>query len=267
MSVSGREFPVSGGWPPPLRRHLSLSPNQRGRDFFVGDLHGYRSELERQLRAQDFDAAADRVIAVGDLVDRGPDSFASLALVQQPWFFSALGNHELMWIEALAGDDMGLLNVAVNGGDQLLAAMAERGVSWARAQLRAALDNMAFAISVPLGPWLIGVTHGEPPPDWGSVDELALDDWQQLVWVRERFLPRAAALQHAVAHVDAVAVGHTPGRELRAVANVVCIDTGVFLARGHLSVVEGDELLACCRGAQSNCQRNPSSYSVRSRSS
>lgn len=78
-----------------------LPRNTAGRDFVVGDLHGHRALLERELEGLDFDPARDRVFSVGDLIDRGPDSLATLALIEQPWFHAVLGNHELMLLNYL----------------------------------------------------------------------------------------------------------------------------------------------------------------------
>jgi len=44
-----------------------------GRTIIVGDIHGCRDELSDLLEACAF-AGGDRVIAVGDLVAKGPDS-------------------------------------------------------------------------------------------------------------------------------------------------------------------------------------------------
>lgn len=62
----------------------------------VGDLHGHRSLLERQLEKLGFDPARDRLLSVGDLINRGPDSLGTLSLIEEPWFHPVLGNHELM---------------------------------------------------------------------------------------------------------------------------------------------------------------------------
>lgn len=50
----------------------TLDVNRRGRDFIVGDLHGQKALLERALPLVNFDPAADRLIALSDLIDRGP---------------------------------------------------------------------------------------------------------------------------------------------------------------------------------------------------
>ena len=80
---------------------LRLPRNAEGRDFVVGDLHGHRSLFESELERLDFDPLRDRVLSVGDLIDRGPDSLATLSLIDEPWFHAVLGNHELMLLNYL----------------------------------------------------------------------------------------------------------------------------------------------------------------------
>jgi len=84
-----------------VRRFLRLPRNAKGRDLVVGDLHGHRSLLERELEQLGFDPSRDRVLSVGDLINRGPESIATLALITQPWFYAVLGNHELMLLNFL----------------------------------------------------------------------------------------------------------------------------------------------------------------------
>jgi len=67
----------------------------------VGDLHGHRSLLELQLEQLGFDPTRDRVLSVGDLINRGPDSLGTLSLLEEPWFYPVLGNHELMLLDFL----------------------------------------------------------------------------------------------------------------------------------------------------------------------
>ena len=46
-------------------------------------------------------------VVVGDLVDRGPDSAGCLALLEEPWFYPVLGNHDAMlmaWIDGKTKD-------------------------------------------------------------------------------------------------------------------------------------------------------------------
>ena len=73
-----------------------LPANHRGRDFIVGDLHGYGPLLRQFLAEHDFCAETDRVFSVGDLIDRGPESLDTLRLLYEPWFYAVRGNHEDM---------------------------------------------------------------------------------------------------------------------------------------------------------------------------
>ena len=84
------------------RPTVQISQNPRsGRDFVVGDVHGEFPTLERLLERVAF-TPGDRLFALGDLVDRGPQSADALA-----WFesgritLSVRGNHEQMLLEKL----------------------------------------------------------------------------------------------------------------------------------------------------------------------
>jgi len=49
-----------------------------GKDYIAGDLHGCFSLLERLMEEVSFDKNHDRFFSVGDLIDRGPESFRCL---------------------------------------------------------------------------------------------------------------------------------------------------------------------------------------------
>lgn len=65
---------------------LRLPRNGYGRDSFVGDIHFKTIDLHKGLRALNFDSVIDRVIAVGDLIDRGPGVLDGLKLLGEPCF-------------------------------------------------------------------------------------------------------------------------------------------------------------------------------------
>lgn len=75
--------------------------NTNGRDFIVGDIHGFYDTLMSGLEFLKFDGSVDRLFSVGDLVDRGPKSFECLRLIDEPWFFAVAGNHEDMLIQSI----------------------------------------------------------------------------------------------------------------------------------------------------------------------
>lgn len=64
------------------------------RTIAIGDVHGCADEFEELLNALELESD-DRVVQVGDLVNRGPDSHGVLELVREYKVESILGNHEL----------------------------------------------------------------------------------------------------------------------------------------------------------------------------
>lgn len=74
-------------------------------DYVVGDIQGCFDGLKKLLKSVDFDPAHDKLIAVGDLVGRGPQSLETLqylyALGSQ--FDTVLGNHDLHLLAIYSG--------------------------------------------------------------------------------------------------------------------------------------------------------------------
>lgn len=86
----------------------TLDPNTRGRDFVIGDLHGEYVLMEDLLDHVQFDIDNDRLISVGDLVDRGPFSLDCLRLLDEYWFHCVKGNHEQLMEDYLTGGPTGI---------------------------------------------------------------------------------------------------------------------------------------------------------------
>jgi hypothetical protein len=64
------------------------------RTIVVGDVHGCLEELDELLRLVQLRAGFDRLVFVGDLLDRGPDSVGVLRRARELGASSVLGNHE-----------------------------------------------------------------------------------------------------------------------------------------------------------------------------
>ncbi|HWL14297.1 MAG TPA: metallophosphoesterase [Opitutus sp.] len=66
----------------------------KGRLIAIGDIHGCAREFEELLNKLRLEPH-DRVILLGDLINRGPDSARVIALARKHAMLSLLGNHEL----------------------------------------------------------------------------------------------------------------------------------------------------------------------------
>jgi hypothetical protein len=76
---------------------------KRRRTLIVGDVHGCREELEALLAEVGFVPHSDRLVLVGDVVVRGPDSRGALALVKRVGATVVRGNHEQKLLAGRAG--------------------------------------------------------------------------------------------------------------------------------------------------------------------
>jgi serine/threonine protein phosphatase 1 len=85
-----------------------------GRIFAVGDIHGSYRRLERLLARLPLDAARDRIVFLGDYIDRGPQSRQVIELLleverRMPCAVFLMGNHEHDLLEYARGGDVELL--------------------------------------------------------------------------------------------------------------------------------------------------------------
>lgn len=259
--------------PPPPRppNLLRLPLNQRGRDWFVGDMHGEFELLSRFIDKVGFDMGKDRLIAVGDLIDRGPHSQRLLDLFggSPRWFFSALGNHDAMMREALVYGSFDAGRTWLHNGSRWIDNLGEEMLE----SLKKAVLRMPLAIEMPLADGRkVGVVHAEIPQgrSWSDLNSFrvsgdeAVDagsfDGSAVLWGRSRVfnaqmvreLPRppddvslgvrqkTLDLLQPVAGIDLVVMGHTrlkPKIPLPC-SNMLWIDTGGGYDGGRLSFVD-----------------------------
>jgi len=198
-----------------------------GKTFFVGDIHGHHDELIRQLVQKNFDHKIDRVIATGDIIDKGKHSLRSLKLLRQPWFYSTLGNHEDMlldehargytqnpWFNELDFDAQENAISLIHAGMPLTYTVTLR-------------DNRR-----------IGIVHGHPPVhehtvDWDSAQRKSAEE---LIWKRAKL----GTVPKKIKGVDAVVFGHNNVSRITSYFKTLCIDT---IAAGELTVLRAEEAL------------------------
>lgn len=200
-----------------------------GRLIAIGDIHGCHVEFAELLARLNL-TKDDRLILLGDLVNRGPDSGKVIDLAREHRALSLMGNHELR-----------LLNFRRTGDTKFFkdsdAETAEK--------LRP--EDWAYLEAMPL-------THYEPELDIVFVHGGFLPDepWQKQpanVVTRIQVIDRdgkprkRADVPEAPAWADLwsgppfVVYGHTPRREIYKLKWSVGIDTGCVMG-GHLTAFE-----------------------------
>lgn len=211
---------------------LRVGPNPNGgRDWIVGDIHGWFTRLRDALLAVGFDFTRDRLFCVGDLGDRGPESPDVLAWLGEPWLFAVRGNHEDMALDFAAGRiDAGYFVAC--GGAWFIGMLPQE-----RQQVVDAYAALPYAITLETHAGPVGIVHADCPfPSWGVFVEalqaappasaFGVQDMRDprvlATWSRARFDFAGA---HVVAGVRAVVVGHNETPVLRRFGNVIHIDT------------------------------------------
>lgn len=197
---------------------LKLGKNTSGRDFIVGDIHFKMPDFFYGLNELDFNPARDRILSVGDLVDRGPDPTSGLKLLDQPWFHMVMGNHEQMLIQAYDNDPYG--------------SSPARGAAWwdlidkrSRYQIVQRLKSLPIAIELAVEQGLIGIVHADVPIGMGWSDfknDIVNDETKHYaLWGQERVRD---AIVSGVHDVWRVCAGHTKVQAPLRLGNYLALD-------------------------------------------
>lgn len=194
-----------------------LTLNHQGRDFVVGDIHGCFSALDQALRCIGFNPAHDRLISVGDLIDRGPESSQVAEYLQQPWFYAVLGNHEQALITNAQGEyESWLLPLDAS----------------LESQIREQLAKLPIVIELRNEQHRFGVIHAQAPnaaDTWEQCKAMVNDDEarHEMLWQRSRCRERQG-YTGIVEGIDWIICGHTPVELVKMVGNHLFIDTRFY---------------------------------------
>jgi serine/threonine protein phosphatase 1 len=222
-----------------MNRFLQLGVNKEGRDFVIGDIHGNFTQLQKGLEKVEFNYEKDRLIAVGDLIDRGKENMECLELIKEHWFYTVIGNHEMMMADALT-QRKGWEIWINNGGDWYY-----KINDWNKYRLDQVYVPMiknvlpvAIELTAPNG-MQVGVTHTDTPNPWPwweirkHFQELndyafSIGDYilQHVIWSRIKI--NNVGWDKEVLGTDIVVHGHTPSKERVWRGNTVYIDHGVI---------------------------------------
>lgn len=213
------------------------------RIYAIGDVHGCYRQLAELLQAIDKDsgqrdAAKTKIILLGDIIDRGPDSAKICQLLYSLRDYEHLiclkGNHEKAMCDSLNGDVHALHFWLSFGGDATLE-------SWGldRDMIRAAMTGRGGEIELiakarQLIPehillWLESLPLSHREDDYffvhaGIRPGVSLDaqDSDDLLWIREPFLSSWKKHEATIVH------GHSESDIVAFAGNRIGIDTAAY---------------------------------------
>ena len=258
--------------PPGAELCVRLGPNPEGRDLVVGDLHGHFATLRRALAELEV-GKGDRLISLGDLVDRGPESVQARAWIEgrdpgARFDLVLRGNHEQLMLEAL-GEFLGerargassmeawRLWQMNGGGWWNLHGIGESARDWMDV-----LASLPFAAQVETRFGPVGLVHACPVHRrWQDLEDRIVGDgaanrltrsralWSRVYhgWLQREIGETGTEYLGPVEGVRAVLTGHTSTPEPRWHENILGIDTGVHIDRpgfGRLTIarIDGPEI-------------------------
>ena len=133
------------------------------RTLVVGDIHGCLTALKKLLELADLQPG-DRLITLGDMIDRGQDSRGVLELLMDLHRREVLtplrGNHEMMFLEAAQNSSRTWLDTA-GGRATLMSFGVEPSRTWRNAipievwrfTNETCLDPVSYTNSAPTSPY------------------------------------------------------------------------------------------------------------------
>lgn len=203
----------------------------------IGDVHGRLDLLEPILaaietRARRVSGRRHVVILLGDLIDRGRDSFGVLdrlaAGIAGAETVILRGNHEDVLLRFLGGDPTALGWLEFGGTETLasygidMRAMRHLDMAHLRAEIVSAMPAShvgllaTLSLTYTAGDYMFvhaGARPGRP---------LNVQTEQDLIWIREEFLDSTYRFEKKIVH------GHTPVPEPDFRRNRINLDTGAF---------------------------------------
>ena len=228
------------------------------RYYAIGDIHGRLdlfealiAEIEREIAAEP--ALEHRIVLLGDLVDRGPDSAGVIErtrLWQQQRNVRVLaGNHEEMFLTAFEKPEA-LRHFVKHGGRETIMSYGLSKKSFATLELEDLFEQLPKLVPQWVRDYVAGfeamIIAGDYAFVHAGIDPqrpLAEQKRSDLMWIRDRFLNHDGPLEKVVVH------GHTIFERVMDCGNRIGIDTGAFRS-GVLTalVLEGDQrrILQAC---------------------
>lgn len=189
--------------------------------YAIGDIHGCLGHLERLMEKINPDPQQDRLVFIGDYIDRGPDSRGVVEFILNlkenfpaEHVICLMGNHERMFLDFLQGENEFLF--LLNGGVPTLESYWGR--NWQNHPRRLPPEHYEFfqqlRLTYETQDYIF--VHGGLKPGV----PLAEQQEEDLLWIREEFLISEEDFGRRVIF------GHTPFPKPFIWPNKIGIDTG-----------------------------------------
>lgn len=235
-----------------LRRKMSPAPPRATappgeRIYAIGDIHGCADLLDDLLGQIMADHATRapavlKLIFLGDLIDRGPDSAAvvqrAMAVAKaEPETRFLMGNHEEVFLKALDGDQKAMRFFCRIGGRETILSYGMSEDEYNRYDYNELADAMSKIVPDAHRQFLSGFEDVVVAGDYAFVHAgirpgvpLAEQQQSDLRWIRDLFLDSTAAHERIIVH------GHTIATDIESRPNRIGLDTGAY-ASGKLSAM------------------------------
>lgn len=242
----------------PQAKHRLPTVPAGTRYYVIGDIHGRLDLYDAMIAAIEEDdassgAADTRVVLLGDLIDRGPDSAGVIARTlmwqQQRNVRVLAGNHEEMFLAAFEKPEA-LRHFVKHGGRETILSFGLSNRQYTALSIEQLFERLPALVPVQVRDYItrfeLMIIAGDYVFVHAGIDPARpLDDQKRsdLLWIRDRFLNHQSPLEKVVVH------GHTIFDRVMDCGNRIGIDTGAFRS-GVLTalVLEGDQrrvLQAC----------------------
>jgi serine/threonine protein phosphatase 1 len=198
--------------------------------FVIGDVHGCLEMLKRLIDKIEWNPANDRLIFIGDYIDRGENSKGVIDFILQLKEDSTLiqcliGNHEQMFIDYLSGVDS--QSSLLNGGLSTLRSYEEMRRSQDDPLIPPSHLDFFSSLLTMIELEHYYVVHAGFHSDIGIEDQ-SLND---MIWIREEFIYSDYDFGKVVIF------GHTPFNSPLVMKNKIGIDTGAVFGN-YLTCLE-----------------------------
>ena len=187
--------------------------------FIVGDVHGCLEMLKRLIDKIEWNQSNDRLIFIGDYIDRGQDSKGVVDFIlklkkNSPLIQCLIGNHEQMFLDYLSGVDS--QSFILNGGLQTLRSYNEERLRSEDPLIPSAHLDFFSSLLPMIELEQCYIVHAGFRPNIRIEDQDIID----MIWIRDEFIYSDYDFG------EVVIFGHTPFNSPIIMKNKIGIDTG-----------------------------------------